>query len=94
MKLRFDLVVPALLIATAGAYSATPDAVVAKPAAQACHHVAKLAEPEAVARIAAEGYSEVRMLGVGCDSAWHAVALAEGDPVILKVTPQGAVVTE
>jgi hypothetical protein len=56
--------------------------------------VSKLAEPEAEARIAAEGYSEVRMLGVGCDSAWHAVALAEGDPVMLKVTPQGAVLTE
>ena len=94
MKLRLDLVIPALLILTAGAYSATPDAVDAKPATQACHHVAKLAEPEAEARIAAEGYSEVRMLGVGCDSAWHAVALAEGDPVMLKVTPQGAVLTE
>ena len=94
MQLRFDLVIPALLIATAGAYSIPPAALDAKPTGQACQTVSKLAEPEAEARIAAEGYSEVRMLGVGCDSAWHAVALAEGDPVMLKVTPQGAVLTE
>ena len=94
MKFRLDLVIPLLLIATAGAYSTTPDAIGGKPVAQSCQQHTRLAQPEAEARIAAEGYSEVRMLGVGCDSAWHAVALAEGDPVMLKVTPQGAVLTE
>ena len=71
MKLRFDLVIPLLLIATAGAYSTTPDAVDAQPVAQGCQQRARLAQPEAEARIAAEGYSEIRILGVGCDSAWR-----------------------
>ncbi|HEX6120757.1 MAG TPA: hypothetical protein VFZ03_15015 [Dongiaceae bacterium] len=49
---------------------------------------------DAEQRIRAEGYTEVRIIARSCDNVWHALALAEGDPVNVKVTPDGAVATE
>jgi hypothetical protein len=40
------------------------------------------------------GGADVSILAKGCDNVWHALAFAEGDPVNLQVTPQGAVLTE
>jgi hypothetical protein len=97
MRLRFDLVFAALLIATAGSETVAPDALSAEHADRTCRD-GKAAEgatrAEAKERILAEGYGEVSLLTKGCDNVWHAVASAEGDPVNVRVTPHGAVLTE
>ena len=97
MKLRLDLVLCAALIATAGSELVAPDALSAARPTQACQPAAEAdaAAPDAAAeRILAEGYSEVSILTKGCDNAWHGLALADGDPVNVLVTPLGAVLTE
>jgi hypothetical protein len=98
MKFRLDLVFCAALIATAGSELVTPDALSAEYAEQVCqrdqHEPSSATRAEAEERILAEGYSEVSILAKGCDNAWHALAFAEGDPVNVMVTPQGAVLVE
>ena len=102
MKLRFDLVLCTVLIATAGTEIVAPDALSAEYADQTCraNDAEAYAEAdgatraEAEERILAQGYSEVSLLAKSCDNAWHALAFAEGDPVNVVVTPQGAVLTE
>ena len=97
MKLHLDLVIPAMLIATAGLAPAMPDTSSATRAEQACmldDRPAGATRLEAEERIFAEGYAEISSLAKGCDGSWRALALADGDPVMVQVTPQGAVVTE
>lgn len=97
MKLHLDLVLPAILIATAGVELAMPDAPPAIQAGQTCpidDQAKGATRLEAEARIFAEGYTEISSLAKGCDGAWHALALADGDPVDVRVTPQGAVLAE
>jgi hypothetical protein len=97
MRLRLDLLLCAILIATAGAELVAPDALSAERAEQACQPRGKAdgaGRIDAEQRILAEGYTEVSILAKGCDNAWHALAFAEGDPVSLLVTPQGSVLTE
>ena len=97
MKLRLDLVLCAILIATAGTELVAPDALSAERAGQICRSgdgADGAARIDAKKRILAEGYTDVSILAKGCDNVWHAVAFAEGDPVSLQVTPQGAVLTE
>jgi hypothetical protein len=98
MKLRLDLLLPAILIASAGGEFVPRDRLTsADPAAQSCQLVDKLdgtTETDAARRILAEGYTEIRALSKGCDNVWHARAFAEGDPVSLLITPQGTVLTE
>jgi hypothetical protein len=96
MKLRLDLMLPAILIATAG-IEVMADALPLEHPRQTCRSPEE-ADPVARAvaeeQILAEGYSEISVLTKGCDNSWHALALAEGDPVNVLVTPQGAVLTE
>ncbi|WP_119301236.1 hypothetical protein [Dongia deserti] len=98
MKLRLNLLLPAFLIATAGLeVVAAPDVLPGSRADQACQIDERSEGPtriEAEQRILAEGYTEISRLAKGCDDAWHALALAEGDPVNVLVTPEGAVLTE
>ena len=97
MKLRLDLVLCAILIATAGTELVAPDALSAERVGQACRPGSSAdgtARVDAEKRILAEGYTDVSILAKGCDNIWHAMALAEGDPVNVLVTPQGAVLTE
>ena len=103
MKLRLDLVIAAVLVATAGSELVAPDAFSAQPGPElgAEHALACRANDsegttriEATERILAYGYSEISQLSKGCDDVWHAVAFAEGDPVNVLVTPQGDVVAE
>lgn len=97
MKLRLDLVFPAVLIATAGSDLVAPDAMSVMHAEQACpidDRSAGATRLEAEERIFADGYTEISSIAKACDGSWHALALADGDPVIVRVTPQGGVVTE
>lgn len=104
MKLRLDLAFAAILIATAGSELVAPDALSAPQAleqeqgrqAQSCQADATggTTRTEAAERIIAYGYSDITELSKGCGNTWHAVAFAEGDPVSVVVTPQGAVLTE
>ena len=97
MTLRLELVLSALLVATAGLQLATPEALSATGADQVCqieHKPEGTTRIEAEERILAEGYSEISSLAKGCDNAWHAIAFAEGDPVRVLVTPAGTVLTE
>ncbi len=98
MKLRLDLLLPAILIASAGSEFVPLDhSASAAPVVQSCQPGDTLdgtTSLEAAQRILAEGYTEIRGLSKGCDNVWHATAFAEGDPVSLLVTPHGAVVTE
>lgn len=98
MKLRPDLVLTAILVATAGSEMVAPDAFSAPPGAeqeQACRSgTAGTTRVEATERILAHGYSEISQLSRGCDNVWRALAFAEGDPVSVLVTPQGDVLTE
>jgi hypothetical protein len=97
MKLRLDLVLSAILVASAGSELVAPDALyAAEPARQACQTADATGKSrnDAEHRIRAEGYTEVRIIARGCDKVWHALALAEGDPVNVQVTPDGAVLTE
>ena len=98
MKLRLDLVLATLLVASAGSELVAPDALyAAERAEQVCEPVDRSDGPartDAEQRILAEGYTDVRMLGKSCDDDWHAIALADGDPVNVRVTPQGTVLTE
>jgi hypothetical protein len=97
MTLRLDLVLCAILIATAGTELVAPDALSAERAEQACQPRGNgdgAARIDAEQRILAEGYTEVSVLAKSCDDVWHALAFAEGDPVSLLVTPQGSVLTE
>lgn len=97
MKLRLDLVLAAILVATAGTELVAPDALSAERAvAGACQtdeHENGTTRLEAKERILAEGYSEVSLLTRGCDNAWHALAYAEGDPVSVQVNSDGTVQT-
>ena len=99
MKLRLDLLLPAILIATAGSELVAPDAFSADQLSEAvCSRDDSRPDPSAEIsakrRILAEGYSDVRILSKSCDDNWHALALADGDPVAVRVTPDGAVLTE
>jgi hypothetical protein len=97
MKLRLDLLFCAILVATAGSELVAPDALSAERAGQACRlggNADGAARIDAEQRILAEGYTEVSVLAKSCDNVWHALALADGDPVSLQVTPQGSVLTE
>ena len=99
MKLRPDLVLAAVLVATAGSELVAPDAFSAQPAVeqeQACRSddAEGTTRLEATERILAYGYSEVSQLSKGCDNVWRALAFAEGDPVNVLVTPRGDVLTE
>jgi hypothetical protein len=101
MKLRADLMLAALLVATAGSELVAPDAFSAQPDGeqqqQACRSDDAADGPtriEATERIIAYGYSEVSQLSKGCDNVWRALAFAEGDPVNVLVTPRGDVLTE
>lgn len=97
MKLRLDLVLSAALVATAGSELVAPDALSAMRPDQTCQADTKAdlaARDAAEKRILAEGYSEVSVLTKGCNNTWHALALAEGDPVNVLVTPLGTVLTE
>jgi hypothetical protein len=98
MKLRLDLAFAAILVATAGSELVAPDALyAAEREEQVCQTADRNDGPErtdAEKRILAEGYTDVRILGKSCDDDWHAIALADGDPVDVRVTPQGTVLTE
>jgi len=99
MKLRVDLVLAAVLVATAGSEMVAPDAFSAPQDGaqqQAClaDDAAAPTRSEATERIIAYGYSEVTQLARGCDNVWRALAFAEGDPVHVLVTPRGDVLTE
>ena len=98
MKLRLDLVVAAILIASAGSELVAPDTLyAAEPAGQVCPSGERdggSTRGDAERRILAEGYTEVRILAESCDSTWHALAFADGDPVNVQVTPQGVVLAE
>ena len=99
MKLRLDLVLAAVLVATAGSEMVAPDALSAQPGPErerACRSddTGGTTRLEATERILAHGYSEISQLSKGCDDVWHAVAFAEGDPVNVLVTPRGDVLTE
>jgi hypothetical protein len=99
MKLRVDLVLAAVLVATAGSEMVAPDAFSAQTGSeqqQACRSddVEAPTRSEATERILAYGYSEISQLAKGCDNVWHALAFAEGDPVNVLVTPRGEVLTE
>ncbi len=97
IKLRLDLLLAAVLVASAGSELVAPDALyAAEPARQACQTTDATGKSrnDAEHRIRAEGYTEVRIIARGCDKVWHALALTEGDPVNVKVTPNGAVLAE
>jgi len=97
MKLHLDLVLSTALVASAGSELVAPDALhAAEPAKQVCQvaDATGKGRSDAEQRIRAEGYTEIRIIARSCDNVWHALALAEGDPVNVKVTPDGAVVTE
>jgi hypothetical protein len=99
MKLRLDLVVAAVLVATAGSELVAPDALSAQQGLeqeQACRtdDTQGASRIEATERILAHGYSEISQLSRGCDNVWRALAFAEGDPVNVLVTPRGDVLTE
>jgi hypothetical protein len=99
MKLRLDLLVAAVLVATAGSELVAPDAFSAQPGheqEQACRtdDAQGASRIEATERILAYGYSEISQLSRGCDNVWRALAFAEGDPVNVLVTPRGDVLTE
>jgi hypothetical protein len=96
MKLRLDLMLPAMLIASAGIDLVMADALPPEHPKQTCRstEVDPVARAAAEERILAEGYSEISVLTKGCDNSWHALALADGDPVNVLVTPHGAVLTE
>jgi hypothetical protein len=97
MNLHLDLVLPALLIATAGLGPALPETSSTTRAGETCtidDRRVGATRLEAEQRIFAEGYTEISSLAKGCDGSWHALALAAGDPVIVQVTLQGTVVTE
>jgi hypothetical protein len=94
MKLRLDLLLPAILVASAGGEFVAQDRLsLSPPAARSCQ-LDSATPADAAQRILAEGYTEIRALSKGCDNVWRARAFAEGDPVSLLVTPQGAVLTE
>jgi hypothetical protein len=97
MKLRLDLVLCAILIGTAGSELVAPDALSAERADHVCRPAGQFqgaTRDDAESRILAEGYTEVSFLAKDCENVWHALAFAEGDPVNLRITPQGAVLTE
>lgn len=99
MKLRLDLVLAAVLVATAGSEMVAPDALsapqgVAHERACRSQDTEGTTRLEATERILAYGYSEIRQLSKGCDNVWRALAFAEGDPVNVLVTPRGDVLTE
>ncbi|HJR22402.1 MAG TPA: hypothetical protein VJ822_12320 [Dongiaceae bacterium] len=97
MKLRLDLMLAAVLVATAGSEMVAPDAFSAQSGQErACRSddAEGATRLEATERILAYGYSEISQLAKGCDNVWRALAFAEGDPVNLLVTPRGDVLTE
>lgn len=94
MKLRLDLLLPAILVASAGGELVAQDRLsLSPPAARSCA-LDGTTPADAAQRILAEGYTEIRTLSKGCDNVWRASAFADGDPVSLLVTPQGSVLTE
>ena len=98
MKLRLNLLLPAILIASAGGEfvprSHPASAGAMAPSCQVGDTIDSTTQMDAAQRILAESYTEIRRLSKDCDNVWHATAFAEGDPVSLLVTPQGTVLTE
>jgi hypothetical protein len=99
MNLRLDLVLAAVLVATAGSEMVAPDAFSAQSGLEqerACRSddMEGTTRTEATERILAYGYSEISQLTKGCDNVWRALAFAEGDPVKVLVTARGDVLAE
>ncbi len=99
MKLRLDLVLAAVLVATAGSEMVAPDAFSAQAGFEqerACRSddTEGATRLEATEHILAHGYSEISQLAKGCDNVWRALAFAEGDPVNVLVTPRGDVLVQ
>jgi hypothetical protein len=54
----------------------------------------KTTATDARKKIEAAGYRQVSDLKKGCDNVWHAMAVKDGKPVAVLVTPQGQVMLE
>lgn len=67
------------------------------PASAACmagDHIDASTARQAAKKMAQAGYLKAHDLKKGCDNYWHAVALQNGKPVEISLSPQGTIVLE
>jgi hypothetical protein len=66
----------------------------ARAACEAGEKIDKTTVADARKAIEKAGYRQVRELRKGCDNFWHGVAVKDGNPVYVVVSPKGEVMTE
>jgi hypothetical protein len=77
-----------------GAFSASPIVGSAQAACWPSDPVNNTTAEDAIKAMEQAGYSQVHILAKGCDSAWHASAVFNGNPVFVVWNREGQVVTE
>ena len=77
-----------------GAFSVRPVVNDALAACASTDHINATTAQDATKAMEKAGYSQVKILAKGCDNAWHASAMLNGQPVFVVWNREGQVVTE
>ncbi len=77
-----------------GALSVRPMVNEAQAACAATDHINATTAQDATRAMQQAGYSQIKILAKGCDNAWHASAMLNGQPVFVVWNREGQVLTE
>jgi hypothetical protein len=77
-----------------GAFSVRPMVNDALAACAASDPVNNTTAEDATRAMQKAGYTQIKILAKGCDNAWHASAMLNGQPVFVVWNREGQVVTE
>jgi hypothetical protein len=93
---KTEIALAALMVLGTG-LAIGPRPVAIAPAAAACDPGDKIDNTtanDARRKIVAAGYTDVQMLGKGCDNVWHATASRDGKPGRVALEPSGKIYPE
>ena len=77
-----------------GVFSLRPVVNDAQAACAPTDHINATTAEDATRAMQKAGYTQIKILAKGCDNAWHASAMLNGQPVFVVWNREGQVVTE
>jgi hypothetical protein len=77
-----------------GVFSARPVVNDALAACASTDHINATTAQDATRAMQQAGYTQIKILAKGCDNAWHASAMLNGQPVFVVWNREGQVLTE
>jgi hypothetical protein len=88
------ILVAASLALAVGVFSVRPVVNDARAACASTDPVNATTAQDATRAMQKAGYTQIKILAKGCDSAWHASAMLNGQPVFVVWNREGQVLTE